>query len=120
VRASYATTARAAFSPVWLVLACLVWASSATAHGGQRHVLGTVTELDATHVVVKTPDGNTQSILRNADTKYVRGEGAATADDLRVGDRVVVHASLSSDPPMAKTIRFSTPEESDVPSSSSP
>jgi hypothetical protein len=73
-----------------LVLVYLVCVSSARAHGSQRHVLGTVSELDAAHLVVKTNDGKTESILRNTNTKYVHGESAATADDLNVGDRVVV------------------------------
>jgi Domain of unknown function (DUF5666) len=108
-------------SDLWLTLlglACLVCVSSARAHGSQRHVLGTVSELDATQLVVKTNDGKTQSILRNADTKYVHGESAATADDLKVGDRVVVHASPSGDPPTATTIRFSTPKNPGAPTTS--
>jgi hypothetical protein len=93
-----------------LVLVCLVRVSSVTAHGSQKHVLGTVTELDATHLVVETNDGKTESILRNADTKYVHGEKAAAPDDLKVGDRVVVHASPGGNPPTATTIRFSSPK----------
>ncbi|HSD11531.1 MAG TPA: hypothetical protein VLF14_11120 [Candidatus Binatia bacterium] len=102
----------------FLGLACLVCVSSASAHGTQRHVLGTVSELDATHLVVKTNDGKSQSILRNTKTKYVHGKSAATADDLKVGDRVVVHASASGDPPTATTIRFSTPKNPGAPTTS--
>ena len=103
-----------------LVLVCLVCVSSARAHGSQRHVLGTVSEIDATHLVVKTNDGKTESILRNTNTKYVHGESAATADDLKVGDRVVVHASPSGNPPTATTIRFSTPKGQGASSSPAP
>ena len=92
------------------VLGCLVGVSPVRAHGSQKHVLGTVTELDATHLVIETNDGKTESVLRNADTKYVRGDGPAAADDLKVGDRVVVHAKPGGNPPTATTIRFSSPK----------
>jgi len=92
------------------LLLCLFGVSSVMAHGSQKHVLGTVTELDATHLVIETNDGKTESILRNADTKYVHGTSPAAADDLKVGDRVVVHASPGGKPPTATTIRFSSPK----------
>src|SRR5438093_2784854 len=84
-----------------LALVSIVGVSSVMAHGSQKHVLGTVTQLDATHLVVETNGGKTESILRNADTKYVRGGGPAAADDLKVGDRVVVHATPGGNPPTA-------------------
>ncbi len=93
-----------------MVLVCLVGVSSVRAHGNQKHVLGTVTELDATHLVIETNGGKTESVLRDADTKYVRGESPAAAEDLKVGDRVVVHTKPDGNPPTATTIRFSSPK----------
>jgi hypothetical protein len=110
VRSVHMRIVRGASTLVGLMLVCLVGVSSVMAHGSQKHVLGTVTELDASHLVVKTNDGKTESILRNADTKYVHGESAAAADDLKVGDRVVVHASPGGNPPTATSIRFSSPK----------
>ncbi len=79
------------------------------AHGEMRHVLGTVREVGTNRVVVETKDGGTESILTNADTRYFRGDAAAKPDELKAGDRIVVHAT-QTDPPTAKTIRFSTPK----------
>ena len=84
---------------------------AATAHGSLKHVLGTVTEVASDHVVVKTKKGETESIQRDAATKYFRGDEPAKPDDLAVGDRVVVHAT-SDDPPLAKTIKFAAPKTS--------
>src|SRR3989442_10883094 len=42
------------FSPAWVF-----------AHGGGMHLMGTVADVDAQHVVVKTKDGKTQSVLVN-------------------------------------------------------
>jgi hypothetical protein len=78
----------------------------AFAHGDVRHVLGIVREVDADHVVVETKDGGRESIRTNSDTRYFQGDVAAKPDELKVGDRIVVHAT-QSDPPTAKTIRFS-------------
>ena len=95
------------------VLATALWLVSLAplvlAHGDLKHVLGTVREVGADRVVVETRDGGKESIAINADTKYYRGDATAKPDELKVGDRVVVHAT-QSDPPTAKAIRFSTPK----------
>ncbi len=89
----------------WLIsLASLVFA-----HGNMKHVLGVVREIGADHVVVETQDGGRESILTNAETRYFQGDAAAKPDELKVGDRIVVHAT-HSDPPTAKTIRFASPK----------
>jgi Domain of unknown function (DUF5666) len=102
-------------STIALVLAAVLGLLStphpAAAHGTMKHVLGTVTEVQPDHVVVKTKDGGSQSIQRDAGTKYFRGDEAAKADDLAVGDRVVIHAT-PAEPPIAKTIKFTTPKAS--------
>jgi hypothetical protein len=73
--------------------------------------MGTVAALDAQHVVVKTKDGKTTSILLHKETKYRKGKAAATGTDLKVGDRVVVHATGKEDTLTANEIRFSSPDE---------
>jgi Domain of unknown function (DUF5666) len=83
--------------------------SAVFAHGEMKHVLGIVREIGADHVVVETKDGAKESITTDANTRYFRGDAAAKSDELKVGDRIVVHAT-NSDPPTAKTIRFSTPK----------
>jgi len=91
-----------------LVLLLSVLASAAFAHGDLRHVLGTVREIAADHVVVETKEGAQESIAIDGGTRYFRGDAPAKPNELTVGDRVVVHAT-HSDPATAKTIRFSSP-----------
>jgi ribosomal protein S1 len=86
----------------------LVFPTLALAHGGGTHVMGTVTDLDAQHVVVKTKDGKTQSVLVNDQTTYHKGKATATSADLKVGDRVVVHTTGKGDPLTAGEIHFSS------------
>jgi hypothetical protein len=72
------------------------------------HIMGTVADVDAQHVVVKTKDGKTQSILMNDQTTFRKGKATATRADLQVGDRVVVHTTGKGDPLTAGEIHFSS------------
>src|SRR5262249_43237135 len=66
----------------------------AFAHGGHKHVMGTVSDLTAEQIVVKAKDGDASSVPLTANTKYYFGaktDHAANADDVKVGMRVVVH-----------------------------
>src|SRR2546426_9359170 len=80
----------------------------ASTHGGGMHLMGTVADVDAQHVVVKTRDGKTQSVLMNDQTTYRKGKAAATSADLQVGDRVVVHTTGKGDRLTAGEIHFSS------------
>ena len=63
------------------------------AHEGHRHVMGTVTAVDATHVEIKTTAGKSSSVPLSAATKYYKGskgKTAGAASDLKVGSRVVI------------------------------
>ncbi len=93
------------------VFVVLVFHTLAFAHGGGTHVMGTVAALDAQHVVVKTKDGKTMSVLLNDKTTYRKGAAAATSADLKVGDRVVVHTTGKGDPLTAGEIHFSSAGE---------
>ena len=73
--------------------------------------MGTVADVDAQHVVVKTKDGKTQSVRVTDQTTYRKGKATATSADLKVGDRVVVHTTGKSDPLTAGEIHFSSPGE---------
>src|SRR5215813_7012447 len=92
----------------FLAFAVLALYTLAFAHGGGLHIMGTVTDLDAEHVVVKTKDGKTQSVQVNDQTTYRKGKATATSEDLKVGDRVVVHTTGKGDPLTAKEIHLSS------------
>src|SRR5438874_11166655 len=68
-------------------------ATVAFAHGGHRHVMGTVVSKSATIIVVKTSAGST-SVPLSTDTKYFRGSDtkhAVAANEVENGERVVIH-----------------------------
>jgi ribosomal protein S1 len=90
------------------VFVMLFFYTPAFAHEGGLHIMGTVADVDARHVVVKTKVGKTQSVQVNDQTTYRKGKAPATSADLKVGDRVVVHTTGKGDPLTAGEIHFSS------------
>ena len=81
------------FSILTAALICtLIISTLAFAHGGMEHVLGTVTAVTEHSVSVKTRDGAIKSVEFDGETKFVKGDAAATIKDVQVGSRVVIHA----------------------------
>ncbi len=81
-------------------------ASAAWAHEGHTHtIMGTVMALDAKHVEVKTPSGETLSIALNAKTVVLREKRKASISDVQVGRRVVVDIGSGEDPLIAGEIQ---------------
>ncbi len=68
----------------------LVLPALALAHG-HGHVMGTILTVHPDHLDVKTKDGKSVSVPLTKSTRYFRGSANATASDLKVGSRVVVH-----------------------------
>jgi hypothetical protein len=80
----------------------------ALAHEGHDHkVLGTVTEITATHLTVKAvKDGAVSVIAFAPTTKVSRGKTKLAATDIKVGDRVVVNIGSGKAPLTAKAVEL--------------
>ena len=77
-----------------LVAAVLAIPRYARAHEGHVHkVMGTVSMRHENHLEVKATDGKTSTITLNEKTKILRGKAKVKADDIKVGERVVVSAT---------------------------
>ena len=74
------------------VVLCLMLPTIALAHGDQQHVMGTVTKIESGAITVKTTSGEVKVVAILPSTKFMKGTVAATQHDVRVGDRVVIHA----------------------------
>lgn len=70
----------------------LLFPSAAFAHGGQEHVMGTVKTIDEKSIIVTTKDKKDVTVQLDPSTKFEKAGTAATAGDVSVGDRVVVHS----------------------------
>ena len=92
----------------------LLLASVALAHGGAKHVMGTVTAIGQSSITIKTTTDQSVEITTTAKTTYQRSGQTAAAGDLKVGDRVVVEAHEKGGKLTAEGIRFGVAKNSNA------
>jgi hypothetical protein len=91
------------------ILAALTFVALATgaiAHGTDKHVLGTVTRITNTEITVETQTKELQVVKIGPDTTFVKSGATATLKDLKIGDRVVIHAKPTGTDLIAHEVRF--------------
>lgn len=76
------------------------------AHGGMIHVMGTVTGLTDNSVTVETSDKKTVEVLFTDSTAFLNGSQPGNRKELKVGDKVVIHAVKVKDALQAHEVRF--------------
>ena len=91
-----------------ILLLTLCLGALANAHGNLAHVMGTVVEITEHSVSVKTADGSIEVVAYDAETHILKGDSMATAKDIVVGSRVVIHAHQSGDKYHAAEIKIGT------------
>ncbi len=96
------------FGMALAILAAALVPAPMSAHGDEEHVTGTVTAVSATSVTVKTTDGKAVSVGFDAKTTYSRGKQAVQKTDIKVGDRVVIHADEVNEKLVAHTVELGT------------
>lgn len=79
------------------------------AHGTDKHVLGTVTKISDSEITVQAQDGTSQVVKIAPDTSFVKSGASATLRDLKIGDRVVIHAKPVGSDLIAHEVRFGKP-----------
>ena len=87
------------------IFTLVLMVSSAYAHNGMEHVMGTVASITDSSITVTTTDGKTQTVTPTADTKYSKMDAAIALKDIKVGDHVVIHASKKNDKLIAATVQ---------------
>ena len=86
-----------------VLLVCVtVAAIGLHAHGGEEHVMGTVTKVTDAAIVVKTAKGSA-TVAVASTTKFIKGKAAAKVSDLNVGDRA---AYLQANPGRVVQLRL--------------
>jgi hypothetical protein len=91
------------------LLIFLAFSLVALGHGTDKHVLGTVTKITDSEVTVQAQDGSLQVVKIAPDTSFVKSGASASIKDLKVGDRVVIHAKPVGSDLIAHEIRFGKP-----------
>jgi hypothetical protein len=77
------------------------------AHGGMTHVMGTVTGITSTSVRVETTDKTTVEVIFTDTTAFLNGSKPSDRKELKIGDRVVIHAVKEKNALQAHEVRFS-------------
>ena len=88
------------------ILALALLPTIVSAHGGEEHVRGTVTKISDTSLTVKTPAGKTVEVGFDAKTTYARAKLPIQKTDVKVGDRIVIHAVEVNEKLVAHTVEL--------------
>ena len=72
------------------LLLCLTAGVAAMAHGNNEHVRGTITDLTAQAVTVRTTANATKTLTLSDKTVFLKAGRKAALADLKVGERVVI------------------------------
>jgi len=99
---------------IWVaaLMAALLFAVGAYAHGDKVHVMGTLTKVGADAVSVKTTEGKTVDIKLASTTVYILRDGKtkdgtpAKFGDLAVGQKVMIHATPKDGTLTADEVKF--------------
>lgn len=90
-----------------VVMALLLGLSLAVlAHEKGKHVMGTVTGISDNSITVQTTTKESVTVAVNDKTKFERSGSPASLKDLKVGDKVVVHADGSGNTLVANLVQF--------------
>jgi Cu/Ag efflux protein CusF len=91
---------------ITLCLSLVLFAAAAMAHGGEEHLMGTVTRVTDKSITIEDKDKKATEVSITADTKCVKGDAAATLKDVKPGDRIVIHAKKSGGKLVATMVRI--------------
>lgn len=94
-----------------LALTLALLSLSAFAHDGSHGMKGTVTAVTDNTITIETPAKKTATIHFDTKTTFTKSEAAATAKDLKVGDRVVIEAHDMDGKMHAVKVRFGKPKK---------
>ena len=78
----------------------------ALAHGNEKHVMGKVTSISDNSITVETTSKQSVTVELAEQTKFEKSGSPATLKDLKVGDKVVIHAEASGSKLVAHEVRF--------------
>jgi hypothetical protein len=102
------TTKRKILAAILAIVSLALLPIIARAHGGEEHVIGTVTMISDTTVKVKTTAGKTIDVGFDDKTTYARAKQPIQKTEIKVGDRIVIHAVEVNEKLVAHTVEIGT------------
>lgn len=88
------------------IVAVVLTSTIAAAHGGEEHVIGTVTSISDASITVKTTAGKIVEVGFDPKTTFARAKQTMQKSDIKVGDRVVIHAKEVNEKLVAHTVEI--------------
>ncbi len=79
---------------------------TAFAHGNEQHVMGKVTQISSNSITVETTEKKSVTFEVSDQTSFQKSGSAATLKDLKIGDKVVIHAAKQGEKLVAHEVRF--------------
>lgn len=86
----------------------LLFAFLAYSHGNEEHIIGKVASVSKTSITVHTLKNETKEVAITDKTTFEGENGPAKLEDVKVGDRIVIHADKDGQKLVAHTVRFSS------------
>ena len=106
---------------LFLMISASLAAVGVRAHGGEEHVIGTVASVTPDSIIVKTTANKMVTVGVVAATTFMMGKMAMKNGDLKVGNRVVIHAKeIKEGTLVADTVDFSTANSAPAAASHAP
>jgi hypothetical protein len=93
------------------LLSTVLLSTPVFAHGNETHVLGVVKSVKGDKLAVTTAKGDVTVTIAKT-TAITRGNESVTRDDLKAGDRVVIHARKEKGVLTATEIKLAAKSES--------
>jgi hypothetical protein len=104
------TTRRKIQAAILAILSLAILPTIVLAHGGEEHVIGTVAKISDTSVTVTTTAGKTVEVGFDAKmTTYARAKQPIQKAEIKVGDRVVIHAMEVDEKLVAHSVEIGAP-----------
>jgi hypothetical protein len=76
------------------------------AHEGGKHFMGQVKSVDPVSLTILTTSKDTVTLKLLPTTKFVKSKQPASVQDLKTGDRVVIHAKQNGEAWEAEEVDF--------------
>ena len=99
-------TKRRALGAISALAALALLPTTVFAHGGEEHVIGTVTSISDTSVTVKTTAGKTVEVGFDTKTTFAEAKKPVQKSDIKVGHRIVIHAVEVNEKLVAHTVEI--------------
>jgi alpha-D-ribose 1-methylphosphonate 5-triphosphate synthase subunit PhnI len=92
------------------IVVASMWAAPAAAHERSDRVMGVVESVSAEQILIESADdGHTVAFAVTRETRFFSGGKPARLEDVRVGQRAVVHGRRAGQQVVAVRVKVSAP-----------